>query len=58
LFRENSSAVFALFGAGGRAFLLFLGSWLLRKRDYDLHLWEKLLDRRISAHEAVVQNCL
>jgi hypothetical protein len=57
-FQQNASAVFALLGAAGGGFLSFLGTWLLRKREYDLHLWEKLLDRRISAHEAVIQTAL
>jgi hypothetical protein len=56
--RENASAVFALLGAAGGGFFSFLGSWLLRKREYDLRLWEKLLDRRVSAHEAVILTAL
>jgi hypothetical protein len=57
-FRDNASAVFALLGAAGGGLLSFLGSWLLRKREYDLRLWEKLLDRRVSAHEAVILTAL
>src|SRR5580658_3988558 len=57
-FQQNPSGVFALLGAAGGAFLSFLGSWSLRKREYDLRLWEKLLDRRISAHEGVIQTAL
>jgi hypothetical protein len=56
--RQNASAVFALMGAAGGGLFSFIGSWLLRKRDYDLRLWEKLLDRRVNAHEAVVQTAL
>jgi hypothetical protein len=26
----------------------------MRKRDLDLKIWEKLLDRRIAAHETVI----
>jgi hypothetical protein len=56
--RANASAVFALLGAAVGGLFSFLGSWLLRKREYDLRLWEKLLDRRVNAHEAVIQAAL
>jgi hypothetical protein len=55
---QNASAVFALLGALGGGPLSFLGSWLIRKRDYDLQLWERLLERRINAHESVIQTAL
>jgi hypothetical protein len=35
------------------AFALFK-DWLMRGRDFDLKLWEKFLERRISAHEVVI----
>ena len=38
--------------------LAFLGSWFLRKRDYDLKLWEKIIDRRIDAHESLISIAL
>jgi hypothetical protein len=56
--QQNASAVFALLGAAGGGLLSFLGSWFLRKREYDLKLWEKLLEHRIRAHESVIQNAL
>jgi hypothetical protein len=32
----------------------FLNAWVMRSRDLNLKLWERFLDRRITAHEAVV----
>ena len=55
---QHASAVFGLVGAMGGGFLSFFASWLLRKRDYDLQLWGKLLERRIEAHERVIQIAL
>lgn len=52
---QNASAVFALLGAVGGAVLSFLSAWLITKRDYNLRLWDKLLDRRIQAHEAIIE---
>jgi hypothetical protein len=31
-----------------------LNSWVMRNRDLNLKLWERFLDRRITAHETVV----
>jgi hypothetical protein len=55
---QHASAVFGLVGAMGGGFLSFFASWLLRRRDCDLQLWGKLLDRRIEAHERVMQIAL
>jgi hypothetical protein len=52
---ENASAVFALVGAIGGAGLTFLSGWLLRKREYDLRLWESLMERPIQAHERLLE---
>jgi hypothetical protein len=51
---NNASAVFGLLGALGGGLVSFLASWLLKKRDYNLRLWDKLLERRIKAHESVI----
>lgn len=57
--QENASALFALGGAFGTALLSFLAAWFLRKRDYDLRLWDKLLERgRIDAHERLINVAL
>ncbi|MBI4442951.1 MAG: hypothetical protein HY649_06200 [Acidobacteria bacterium] len=55
---QNASAIFALLGALGGGLLSFFGSWLLTKRDYNLRLWDKLLERRITAHENVIAAAL
>ncbi len=50
--------VIALGGAVGGAFISLVVGWLLRKRDYDLRLWDKLLERRIQAHENLIKVAL
>ncbi len=52
--QQNTSALFGLAGAFGAVVLTFVTQWLLRKRDYDLRLWDKLLERRIAAHETLI----
>lgn len=52
--QQNASALFGILGALGAVVLTFVTQWLLRKRDYDLRLWDKLLERRIAAHEALI----
>jgi hypothetical protein len=52
--QQHAAAIFGLVGAFGAGILSFVASWLLRKRDYDLRLWDKLLERRIRAHENVI----
>lgn len=56
--KQNASAVFGILGALGGAGLTSFAAWFLRKRDYDLRLWEKLLDRRIRAHEQLIKVAL
>jgi hypothetical protein len=51
---NNTSAIFALLGALGGSLFSFLTSWLIKKREYNLRLWDKLLERRIKAHENVL----
>lgn len=50
----NASAVFGLIGALGGGFLSFFASALLKRRDFNLQTWGKLLERRIAAHEKVI----
>lgn len=58
-FLEAYSTIFlALGSAMGGAFVSLVVGWLLRKRDYDLRLWDKLLERRIKAHENLINIAL
>ncbi len=57
-FKQNTTAIMALLGvavgslfAGGFA---LCNAWVMRDRDLNLKLWERFLDRRITAHESVV----
>ena len=52
---HNATAVFSLIGVFAGGFLSSISSWLLRRRDLTLKVWEKLLDRRITAHENVIR---
>ena len=51
---DNIVAVFALLGTIIGASLTFLSSWFLAGRETKLRLREKLLDRRIEAHEQII----
>jgi hypothetical protein len=55
---DNASAIFGLLGALAGGTVSFLASWLLRKREYDLRLWDRLLERRITAHESLIAMAL
>lgn len=50
----NESAIFALLGALGGGFLSFLGAMLLKRKEFNLAISGKLIERRISAHENVI----
>lgn len=50
----NASLLVALASALGGALISLVVGWLLRKRDYDLRLWDKLVERRIEAHERLI----
>ena len=50
----NASAIFALTGALGGGILSFFGALLLKRREFNLAMSGKLLERRISAHERVI----
>jgi hypothetical protein len=56
---HNIAALLALAGVlvGGLVTggISLLNAWVMRNRDFKLKLWEKILDRRISAHEAVLE---
>lgn len=56
LIRDNISALIGLSGVILGAVVSFCASWALRKRDYDLRLWDKLIDRRIDAHERLIRH--
>lgn len=51
---DNASAVFALIGALGGSILSFIGALLLKRREFSLATANKLLERRISAHENLI----
>jgi len=55
---QSSTALIALLGVIVGAVLTggigFFSQWIMRNRDLTLKLWEKFLDRRISAHDDVV----
>jgi hypothetical protein len=51
---KNASAVFGLLGALGGGAITFFTNWLVKKREYDLRLWDKILERRIKAHENIL----
>lgn len=50
----NASAMFALAGALGGGILSFFGALLLKRREFNLAMSGKLLERRIAAHERVI----
>ncbi len=52
--QANSSAVFGLVGALGGGILSFIATTILKRRDFNLQMWGKLLERRISAHQKVI----
>lgn len=51
---QYAAAIFGIVGVLLGAVLSFAMQWRLSKRDYDLRVWDKLLDRRVSAHEAII----
>jgi len=52
---DNISAVFALAGVALGALLSFLSSHALEKREAEHRVTEKVLDRRIEAHEEIAR---
>lgn len=53
-FADNASAIFALAGALGGGVLSFVAAWTLKKRDLQLRLFEKVTDRRLASHDAII----
>jgi hypothetical protein len=51
---SNASAIFGLAGALCGGVLSFIASVMLKKRDFNLQMWSKLIERRIAAHENVI----
>jgi hypothetical protein len=50
----NASAIFGLLGALGAGLLSYVATSLQKRRDFNLQMWGKLFDRRISAHEKII----
>lgn len=58
-FLEANASIFNwLAGGVGGALITLVVGWLLRKRDYDLRLWDKFIERRIQAHENLINVAL
>lgn len=51
---QSRDTHFAVLGAIGGFALTYLSSFLIKKREFDLKVWEKLLERRIKAHESML----
>ena len=51
----NASAIFALAGALGAGALSAATAFLVKRREFDLALTGKLFERRISAHEKIIE---
>ena len=51
---EHASAIFAIAGAVAGGILSFVGSLILKNRDFRLRLWDQLAERKIKAHENVI----
>ncbi|MCA1492694.1 hypothetical protein I6F11_17375 [Ensifer sp. NBAIM29] len=56
--KDNSSAVFAMLGALMSAGVSFGSAWFLRRQDHSLRLWEKIAERRIQAHEYLLDQSM
>lgn len=50
-----SPAAYALTGVGLGAMLTFLVNWLLKRQEVRLRLIERIMDRRIDAHENAIR---
>lgn len=55
---KNVAVVAGLAGALVGAIVTYFTQWLLRRRELDLRIWERFLERRISAHENVLSLAL
>lgn len=54
-FSANASAIFALVGALGAGALSAATAFIVKRREFDLSLTAKLFERRIAAHEKVIE---
>ncbi len=54
LLQEHASAIFGLLGASLGGFLSFIAAWAMKNREYSLKIWDRLLERRIKAHENLI----
>ena len=54
-FEQHASAVFALLGVLGASALALIREIVLKHREFELRVWEKVVDRRLSAHETVLE---
>ncbi|WP_442797978.1 hypothetical protein [Pantoea vagans] len=50
----NASALFALVGALGGGVLSFFSAMMLKRREFNLNISGKLLERRITSHENII----
>ena len=55
LILNNASAIFAILGTLAGAALTFFGTWILQNQEVKNRLLEKVLDRRIQAHENIIE---
>lgn len=55
ILKDNIAAVFALIGALAGSAISIIGTLLINEKDLKLRLKEKVLNRRIEAHEKIIQ---
>ncbi len=55
IIRDNASAIFAILGTLIGGAFTFLGTWILQNQEAKARLLEKILDRRVQAHENVIE---
>lgn len=51
---QHASAIFGLLGAFGGGVLSFATTFIMKKREFNLQMSGKLIERRIKAHEQVI----
>jgi hypothetical protein len=55
VFSDNIGTILALLGVVIGAALSFISTWILRQREFKLRLLEKIIERRIQAHEQMAR---